>query len=184
MPEVRVTVTGLEAAVARLQGLGPAVDAEVTATVRWATELVYNQARENIESMFRYPARMANALKMTVETLGAGSVRGTVSIEGIGYVTQETGGRGPYDIFPRNRIALAWSGEGLPRVSRNVYRGEGGRFVGGGSEEAGVVFAKHVHHPPLPQRSYLRRALDQRRGEIIAQFHAIGERVRTRTTIR
>ena len=116
-----------------------------------ATELVYRQARENISRMFRNPGPMESALRMTFDRL-LGAYRGSVSIEGVGYVTQEFGGSRPYQILPHGQ-ALKFQAE---------------RYFG--SRETETIFTPMVIHPPLPERSFLRLALDQKRAEIEALF--------------
>jgi len=72
----------------------------------------------------------------------------------------------------------------MPAGGSRTFAVRGARFrtAAGRFSSGTTVFASHVHHPALPQRSYLRRALEQRRAEIIERFHSIGERVRTRAS--
>ena len=130
----------------------------VAVGVREATALIHRQATENIYRLFRPSGRMPNALKMSFERF-VNNAMGSVSITGVGYVTQEFGGTRPYDIFPVNARALRFVSptrigfSGGPRTLQPVE-----------------VFARRVHHPPLPERSYLRAAMAQKRGEIRALF--------------
>ena len=130
--------------------------AEVNSAVMEATNLVYQQARENIATMFKSSGRMQNALRIAFDGTGA-YAKGSVSIEGVAYSVQEFGGTRPYAIFPSGR-ALKFQAE---------------RFFQ--SREMETVFAPMVIHPPLPERSFLRKALDQKRAEIAELF---GRRVR------
>lgn len=154
MITISVEYRGLSELKDRFEAMPGATDRAIASAVMEVTELVYQQAQQNIRSMFRTSGKMESALKTTFERF-AGGACGTVSISGIGYVTQELGGRGFYDIFPRGN-ALRW-------------------LDTGGRE----VFAKHVHHPPLPERSFLRLALDQKREEIRGLFEAAAHRVVT-----
>ena len=61
-------------------------------------------------------------------------------------LVNEYGGQKFYDIYPVKAKALAFEGEG------------------------GTVFAQHVHHPPLPERSYLRSALAEMESTIYAEY--------------
>lgn len=59
------------------------------------------------------------------------------------------GGKGYYDIYPVNAKALRF-------------------FARGGME----VFARHVHHPPLPARNYLESSAKELQPEITANMQA------------
>jgi hypothetical protein len=127
-------------------------DREVLAeTVVEATELVYQQALENIRAMFNSSGRMENALRMVFDRL-SGSVVGSVVIDGVGYRTQEFGGTHPFIIRAHGR-ALKWAG--------------GENFGFHGDE---FMFAPYVVHGPLRERSFLRSALEEKRPEIEALF--------------
>jgi hypothetical protein len=102
---------------------------------------------------------MENSLSTQVQ--GAGdSITGTVTASGLPYLAiHEFGGiiQTP-EIFPVNALALHWIAPGaLP-------------FKGNATQEG--VFAMHTaaHPTPIPERSYLRAALAQRRREIEAAF--------------
>lgn len=130
-------------------GVGEAV----AAGVRRVTELIYRQTIRNIRSLFRTSGKMENALRVAYTGTGA-TTQGSVSIGGVGYVTQELGGRRPFAIRPKSRLALAFEGE------------------------AGLTFARLVIRGPLPARSYLRLAVDQTRSQVAAEFLvAIRERI-------
>lgn len=153
---IKITIedAGLRDLQGRFQRLADTGVGEAVGTgVRRVTELIYRQTIHNIRSMFRTSGKMENALRVAYTGTGA-TTAGSVSIGGIGYVTQELGGRRPFAIHPRNRLALAFEGE------------------------AGMTFAKLVIRGPLPARSYLRSAVDQVRGQIREEFAvAIRERV-------
>ena len=109
---------------------------------------------------------------------------------------QEYGGRRVYEICPVNKQALAFfplgslgsnpqknlfprSGKAESGYQRGLrLRQKSGERRGtlkpesyGKFAELGGVVVKHVHHPPLPERSYMRSALEEMRGEIIARIH-------------
>lgn len=151
---ITIEYKGLRELIARFDALPANMQVAVADATRRATEVVYDQAKANIGRMFRNPGPMQNALRIAFSAAG-GTATGTVSIGGIGYVTQEMGGTTAYDIFPVNAKAL-----------RFMAGGAGGFSGGPKTLTPGVVFAKHVVHPPLPERSFLRAALAQRRGEI------------------
>ena len=135
---------------------------ELGFAVQQSTKAVYRQAQRNIGRMFRNPGRMQSALKMTVR-LGKRPI-GEVSISGVENVIHETGGLRSYTIFPRNRSVLKFQGLVLGLTG-------GTRF--------GSVFAARVDRDPLPQRSYLRLALEQKRSEV---RNILDEALRRNTT--
>ena len=175
MIDVQVSLSGIKELDERLYGLS-LVEEGVEDATRRATELVYERAKANIAAMFRTPGRMKSALRMIFDR-SFGGAEGRVEIEGEGYATQEYGGRGWYDIFPVNRLALAFAGApgGGSRIAGAVrgarFRTSAGRFSAGTR-----VFAKHVHHPPLPERSYLRSALEEERPAIVELYAAVARR--------
>jgi hypothetical protein len=125
-----------------------------------ATALVASQARANIFRLFNHPDKMQDTIDATVVD-GTWEVTGTVTAAGLPYLRiQEFGGviQTP-EIFPRAAQALHW----LSPASTG--------FSGAGASAEGV-FAMHTraHETRIPERSYLRAALDQRRAEIIAAF--------------
>lgn len=108
---------------------------------------------------------------------------------------QEYGGRRAYEIFPVNKKALAFFPAGSLGTStqQNLFQRPGeassGYLAGlrlyrkSGKErgtlkpesypqfaELGGIVVKHVHHPPLKERSYMRSALEEMRSEIIARL--------------
>ena len=155
MISVRVEYSQLRDLQGRFRRLADTGANEVVAeTVKDITERVYRHAQENIRSLFNTSGKMENALRMTFSAAGARST-GSVSIEGVGYVTQELGGTRPFAILPRQANALSFMGE------------------------AGHVFASVVLHPPLRRRSYLGLALEQTRGEMgeILASHQVGAKM-------
>ena len=109
---------------------------------------------------------------------------------------QEYGGTRQYDIYPVNKQALAFFPEGSlgSNPEKNLFSrsgiAESGRLRGlrlyhkQGEKrgtlkpenyqkfaDLGGIVVKHVVHPPLPERSYMRSALEELRGEIIARIY-------------
>lgn len=77
--------------------------------------------------------------------------------------THEWGGRGPYEIVPVNKKALAFLGTGGGGLSKANALGE-------------MVIVKRVHHPALAERSFFRTSFDEMRAEIIAMLEGAGGR--------
>ena len=100
-----------------------------------------------------HTGRLSRAVVSDVES-GGGQVVGSVGVdESAPYgAVQEMGGLNEYLIEPRDRLAL--------------------HFMMGGES----VFAKRVIHPPLPERSFVRRALEIKLGSIEAKLRgAVGQ---------
>jgi phage gpG-like protein len=85
---------------------------------------------------------LKDSIKYTVEKTGTG-IEGTVGSDLVYAKVQEYGGLGAYDIYPANAQDLV--------------------FMMGGQE----IFAKVIHHPALPERSFLRSSLKDLHDEII-----------------
>ena len=95
---------------------------------------------------------------------------------------QEYGGEKWYDIFPVNKKALAFfptgsQGAGPKHLQGLRLRKKSGKERGslkpenyGKFAELGGVVVKHVRHPPLPERSFMRSALEEMRSDIIARL--------------
>ncbi len=106
----------------------------------------------------------------------AGKVEGAGGPAWYGQV-HELGGRGPYDIYPVNKKALAFFPQGYSAV-------EGGRQILRGMLQtsnlrrresaiasfrgSGGVVVKHVHHPPLPKRSFMVSGMEDMRPQIVS----------------
>jgi hypothetical protein len=121
---------------------------------------------------------------------------------------QERGGRGPYEIYPKNKLALAFyptGSEGLSEALRTAMPGQGktGRLAGlqlrrdiraarrapvterssrklknlyGDFASLGGVVVRHVTHPPLPERSFMRSTLEEMRREIVSRIYRAAAR--------
>jgi hypothetical protein len=111
-----------------------------------------------------------------------GSVQAGGGAAGAYAQVQEEGGKRTYDIYPKNKLALAFfpggsEGAGAGRIfGRRLYYKQGQRAgtlkPGTSSAFAGLggIVVKHVVHPPLPQRSYMRSALNEMRAMMTSRI--------------
>jgi hypothetical protein len=155
-----IQTPGLAELIGRFARQPAAQHARMVRVMHDATDLVRYQARANIARLFNHPERMQDALYATVVD-GTQTVTGTVTAAGLPYLRiHEYGGviQTP-EIFPQAAQALHWL---APAATG---------FSGAGASPEGV-FAMHAaaHQTRIPERSYLRAALAQRRAEIIAGF--------------
>jgi hypothetical protein len=154
-----IQAPGLSELIARFGRQAAAQHTRMTRAMHDATALVEAQAKANIARLFNTPDRMQDTLSRQVTDAGT-TVTGTVTAAGLPYLRiQEMGGviHVP-EIFPRAAQALHWLSPAAVGFS--------------GAHEQEGVFAMHAaaHDVRLPERSYLRAALAQRRAEIIAGF--------------
>jgi hypothetical protein len=154
-----VQIAGLSELVDRFGRLPNVVQQDLVTTMREVTAMVEEQAKDNIARMFNNPGKMQGAVSSKVEA--GPPVTGTVSASGLPYLAiHEYGGviQTP-EIFPVNAKALHWLAPAMLG------------FSGGPKGQEGV-FAMHTaaHATHIPERSYMRAALAQRRAEIIAAF--------------
>lgn len=155
-----ISTQGLDETISRFLGMPGAQHQKFVRAMHDATALVQQQARANIARMFANPAKMQAAVESRVDD-SATSITGTIFASGLPYLAiHEYGGvvHTP-EIFPVNAQALHWlSPSGLG-------------FSGGPTTQGGV-FAMHTraHDTRIPERSYMRAALAQKRSEIIALF--------------
>jgi hypothetical protein len=151
---------GLAQLSARFAAAPGAQRQRTVAAMRRATALVQQQAADNIARLFNHPAKMQSALSTRVDDSGA-SVVGTITASGLPYLrAQEYGATIQLpDIFPVNASVLHW-----------IAPAKLG-FSGGPKGQADVFSMFASAHPvTLPERSYMRAALAQRRAEVIAEF--------------
>lgn len=143
----------LDRLVVRLGALPADLAASVAEAVTSETDLLQQAVLDRMSALFKNGGGpMRDALSQSVATTSAGTT-GTVTASGLPYLRiQEFGGvTRPHDIFPVNANVLAFLGS-----------------------EGDTVFTKHVHHPGsrIPERSYMRSALDARRATITASIFA------------
>jgi hypothetical protein len=154
-----IQTPGLAELIARFARQPAAQHTRMGRAMHDATALVQNQASDNIARLFNKPGDMQNTLSSKVDDAGT-TLTGTVTAAGKPYLRiQEYGGviHLP-EIFPVNAQALHWLGPAKVGFS--------------GAQQQDEVFAMHAaaHDVTLPERSYLRAALFQRKSEIIAGF--------------
>ena len=140
---------GLEELRATLGRLPAETRTRLKGAVRELTELVAETARANMARLFKGPVA-----EITTEVSDSGDViTGTVTAGGTPFARiHEYGGTvHTPEIFPVNAQALHWVSPG------------------------GDVFARHAaaHDTQIPERSYLRAALEQREADILARFENV-----------
>jgi hypothetical protein len=154
-----IQIVGLSQLVDRFGRLPNVVHQNLVKTMHDVTAMVVQQAKDNIARMFNHPDKMQDAVSAKVDD-GA-VVTGTISASGLPYLAiHEYGGViNTPEIFPVNAKALHW----LAPAALG--------FSGGPKTQEGV-FAMHAraHETHIPERSYLRAALAQRRSAINAAF--------------
>ena len=153
-------VLGLHELVQRFGQLPAEARGYLRQAMEYSVDLVEQAARENMARLFHpRTGRMESSLSTKIEETSE-QITGTVTASGLPYLAiHEYGGviQTP-EIFPVNALALHWiSPAALP-------------FKGTPGQEG--VFAMHTaaHPTPIPERSYMRAALAQRRREIEAAF--------------
>jgi hypothetical protein len=123
-------------------------------------------------------------------TVVIGGVRGAGGPAFYG-VYFEKGGKRWYDIYPKNKKALAFFGsEGMvPRnasVLASVTRGFASQNVSIRAKaiskfgDLGGIVVKHVHHPPIPKLPFMAPSLEERKDSII---EALRQAVRPPTMV-
>ena len=98
----------------------------------------------------------------------------------------EEGGKGPYDIYPKNKQALAF----FPGGAAGTAALKSGRMVGKSQiwnmmhssksstrgnalfAQAGGVVVKSVHHPAIPKRPFMKPAAEAIRGPMVEDLQA------------
>jgi len=105
----------------------------------------------------------------------------------------EYGGKGPYDIYPVNKKALAFAPSGSAFLTAQSHTAQRAFYFRQGKRSGslrpklytafrnlGGVVVKHVHHPPLAKRSFMRSSLEELRGAITARiYRAAAEAIRS-----
>lgn len=158
---VTFEMRGLTDLIARFDSADAAAKTRIRAAMGSITEMLVAQSQENVRTIFRRnTGRLAASISGHVEQSGDVTT-GTVTSAGTPYAhIQEYGGTTkPHPIYPVNAQALR-------------FLSPGGPLPIGKTAAQGVVFAKHVNHPGsrIPERSFLRRALAQRRTDIEAML--------------
>lgn len=157
---VDVEVKGLQELIVRLQGEADGgMQRRVNAAVAWETRQLEVQVKEIIRTIFQTPEKMSSSVSSDVVE-GTGTVTGTVTASGLPYLRiQEYGGvvQTP-EILPVTASVLAF-------ISARKLQ-----FGGlGNPQTADMVFSKkaRAHPTTLPERSFMRRGLAERKADII-----------------
>jgi hypothetical protein len=156
-----VNLRGQTRLLRRFENATQALHDKLLGIIQSETDLIADLARVRMAELFKNPGVMQASVGTQVED-GGTFINGSVSAEGLPYLAiQEFGGvTSPHDIFPVNALALHFLTPGSAQ------------FRPGAVSAINDVFAQVVHHPGsvIPERSYLRYALAQRRAAIIAAF--------------
>ena len=159
---------GFELLAARFKGASRKIRNLMLDVMERETEAVLDVAKLRLAELFPNPGRMQAALSTEV-TVGAGNeVVGRVFATGdLPYMAiHEFGGQtAPHDIFPVNAKVL------------HFFSDHAATFRTAATAATNEVFATHVRHPgsQMPERSYLRYALAQRRDALRAAFAGAAE---------
>ncbi len=161
MTEALLIDGGLDRITARFRNATKALHDRLLGIITDEVGQVETLARLRLAELFPNASRMQAALSTSVED-GGTVINGTVTASGLPYLRiHEYGGRtSPHDIFPVNARAL------------NFFSDHAALFRAAATAGTQEVFAKSVHHPgsQMPERSYLRYALQQRRSAIRSAF--------------
>lgn len=160
-------VRGMTRVTGRFRNATQALHDRLLGIIETETTEVAFLARQRLAELFPNPQKMQNAIESAVQQ-GDSFILGSVVASGLPYLRiHEFGGvTQPHPIAAVNASALAFQSQGFFRragVGKVTFR------TGAASD---TMFAKHVEHPGsvMPERSYLRYALTQRRSAIRAAF--------------
>jgi len=147
------------------------------------------QAKLSGEVLQQRSSQLLNSARKEPTRVEAGKLVGKVQVGGglasVYPAVQEYGGvKDPYDIYPVNKKALAFFpstslGATSLRIQGRALRFKLGKRRGslrptkyGEFAELGGVVVKHVSHPKLPERSYMRSSMREMRDTIIERLRA------------
>lgn len=134
-------------------------------------QVLHHRTGKLASSIVAYPAQAEGSQLV-------GKVEGASGPAFYGQV-HERGGRGPYEIRPVNKKALAFFPQGYSQVEggRQILRGmkQMGNLKRRGAaiakfQEAGGIVVKHVTHPPLPKRSFMATGLEDMHAQIVEEL--------------
>lgn len=157
---VDVEVTGLQELIVRLQGgADGGLMKRVFDAVSWETRQLEAQVKQNIVNLFQTPDKMLDSISSSVEA-GTEDVTGTVTASGLPYLKiQEYGGtvQTP-EILPVNATVLAFM---------SAHKLQFGGL--GNPQSTDMIFTKKAkaHPTTLPERSFMRRSLADKKADII-----------------
>lgn len=156
-------VVGLQELIVRLQGQADGgMMRRVKDAVSWETKQLEAQVRQNIQNLFKNPDRMLESVSSSVET-STDEVSGTVTAAGLPYLKiQEYGGtvQTP-EIVPVTATVLAFM---------SAHKLQFGGL--GNPQSTSMIFSKKTaaHSTTLPERSFMRRSLAERKADILTSI--------------
>ena len=123
----------------------------------------------NDKLLHRITGDLSRSIQQTVTQTSNGVVGNVFSNNTVDYAAvHEYGGTDWYDIYPKNAKALAWGG------GWNTFFSVKGRDM----KTNNMTFAKHVHHPPAKERSFMRTSLAENADKIVETLQqAVAEAV-------
>jgi hypothetical protein len=156
-----VSTQGLGRVVTRFERAARSLHDALLGIITEEVELIADNARQRMAELFKNPAKMQASIATSVED-GGSFIYGAITASGLPYLRiHEFGGmvQTP-DIFPVNARVLHFFTPGAA-----FFRPEA-------KSATSEVFAKstRAHPTVLPERSYLRYALQQRRSALRARF--------------
>lgn len=156
-----VNLRGQSRLMHRFENATQALHDKLLGIITTEVDTIADLARARMGELFHNPDRMQSSVSTSVED-GGNFIYGVVRASGLPFLAiQEYGGvTSPHDIFPVNAQALHFM---TPHSTQ---------LRPGGLAAISDVFTPVVHHPGsvLPERSYLRYALAQRRSAIRTAF--------------
>jgi hypothetical protein len=157
-------VRGQSRTVSRFRNATQSLHDKLLEIITDEVEQIADNARARMAELFKNPSQMQSAVSTAVED-GGTFIYGAVVASGLPYLgIHEYGGVIPTpDIFPVNAKALHFFTERAAFFTASKNEGP-----------TGEVFAQHTraHPTPIPERSYMRYALAQRRASIMSRFAA------------
>jgi phage gpG-like protein len=150
---VKLTLNSNAPAIAeKLRQKGPQIMAAVEKKMTWLMLQLQRRIQLKLEgSVLQHrTGKLVNSIRVNPiqvsGTVVTGSVQGAGGPAWYGKI-HEYGGTHAYDIFPKTKLALAFP------------------FMG-----KSPAFFKHVHHPPLPMRAFMKPSLDEMQDTILQEL--------------
>jgi hypothetical protein len=158
-----ITNEGTHRLIARFDSMSDVVRQRIAGAMQSEVEALQQAALDRMSELFKNGGgAMRSSLSTSVYGDGS-TVTGNLFAFGLPYLRiQEYGGvTRPHEILPRNASVLAFAMPGAAAFKS-------------GSTSGDTVFAKSVQHPGsrMPERSFLRYALETRRNAIRDAFQA------------
>lgn len=156
-----IQIVGLQELIIKLTGeTDGAMQGRIREAITWETQQLEAQVKQNISNLFQNPDRMLASISSNVDS-NETQITGTVTASGLPYLKiQEYGGtvQTP-EIVPVNATILA-------------FMAPAKLGFGSGPKTADMVFTKKTaaHATTLPERSFMRRSLAQKKEDIISSI--------------